>query len=116
MSLSMDGLASYYMNSASNASNASSIEKKVGNKDLSNASDDGLMDVCKQFEAYFVEQMFKAMEATVPESESSDAGMTTMKDYYKEQIIQQYASDATQGDGFGLAQTLYEQMKRNYNV
>lgn len=113
MSLSMDGLASYYMNSASNTS---SIEKEVGNKDYSNATDEELMDVCKQFEAYFVEQMFKAMQATVPESESSDSGMATMKDYYKEQIIQQYASDATQGEGFGLAQTLYEQMKRNYNL
>ena len=29
------------------------------------------MDVCKEFEAYFVEQIFKGMEKMVPESEES---------------------------------------------
>ena len=36
----------------------SSLSKLNGTKDYSKATDDELMDVCKQFEAYFLEQCF----------------------------------------------------------
>ena len=80
-----------------------------------NATDDELMDACKQFEAYFLEQMFKAMQKTVPNysTESMTGASSNMMDYYKEQMIQQVAADTTEQSSLGLAQMLYEQMKRN---
>ena len=40
-----------------------------------------------------------------------------MKEYYEDSLYQEYAKAITeQGDGIGLAKTLYEQMKRNYNI
>ena len=79
-----------------------------------NASDEELMDACKQFEAYFLEQMFKAMQKTVPNysSEGMSGASSNMMDYYKEQMIQQVAADTTEQGSLGLAQMLYEQMKR----
>lgn len=98
---------------ASNAS-VSKLEEQL-QTDYSSTTDEELMGACKQFEAYFLEQMFKAMEKTVP-SYSTD-GMsgsgTTLMDYYKEQMIQQVAEDSTEQNSLGLAQMLYEQMKRN---
>lgn len=85
---------------------------KTGYED---ASDEELMDACKQFEAYFLEQMFKAMQKTVPNysTESMSSSSSNLMDYYKEQMIQQVAADTTEQSSLGLAQMLYEQMKRN---
>lgn len=98
---------------ASNAA-ASKLEGQLKNG-YKSATDEELMTACKQFEAYFLEQMFKAMQKTVP-NYSTD-GMTgsssTLMDYYKEQMIQKVAEESTEQNSLGLAQMLYEQMKRN---
>lgn len=94
---------------------ASKLENQLG-QDYSNATDDELMDVCKQFEAYFLEQVMKAMVKTIPTQESSSSSVNTMMDYYKEEMIKQVASESTERSGLGLAQMLYEQMKRNYGL
>lgn len=79
------------------------------------ASDEELMNACKQFEAYFLEQMFKAMQKTIPNysTEGMTGSSNSLMDYYKEQMIQQVAADTTEHSSLGLAQMLYEQMKRN---
>jgi flagellar protein FlgJ len=115
----INGYASYYQNYATTSASTSSLEQTLST-DLSSATDDELMDVCKEFESYFVEQVFKSMEKMIPEDEDDDedSSMSSMMDYYKEEMISQYASLATEsngGTGLGIAQTLYEQMKRNIN-
>lgn len=101
-------------------SSSSSKAKALSNtlsKDYSKASDEELMSVCKEFESYFVEQTFKAMEKMVPKSEDEESGSgTSTLDMFKDNLIQEYASSATEGEGLGLAQMLYEQMKRNYKL
>ena len=117
MSISMDSLSSMIDNTSSTATNSSSaLEKKLGN-DYSDATDEELMDACKQFETYFIEQVMKEVEKTLPEPEGQDASMTQLTDYYKDEMIQDLASQVSDNSGKqGLAQTLYEQMKRNYNI
>ena len=112
------GIGSYYMDSVSDTS-TSELEKTLGSGDLSNASDDELMQVCKDFESYFIEQMFKSMEKMIPKDEDEDesSSMSSMTDYYKEEMMSKYAEYASESDGgkgLGIAQTLYEQMKRTY--
>lgn len=98
-----------------NNQSASKLENQL-NGDFSNATEEELMDACKQFEAYFVEQMYKAMIATVPESQETSAYTSTLKDYYTDEMVQQLAEDSTETNSLGLAQMLYEQMKRNYGL
>ena len=74
------------------------------------------MDACKQFESYFLEQMFKEMMKTIPEREDTSSSNSQLMDYYKDEMVQQIASDSTEQNSLGLAQMLYEQMKRNYNL
>ena len=74
------------------------------------------MDVCKEFEAYFLEQVFKAMQKMVPESDHQSSYTKQMQSYFKDEMVQKLAKDSTETNGLGLAQTLYEQMKRNYNL
>lgn len=114
------GIGSYYMDSVSDTSSSTSeLEKTLGSGDLSNASDDELMQVCKDFESYFIEQMFKSMEKMIPKDEDEDesSSMSSMTDYYEEEMMSKYAEYASESDGgkgLGIAQTLYEQMKRTY--
>lgn len=114
------GIGSYYIDSVSDTSSSTSeLEKTLGSGDLSNASDDELMQVCKDFESYFIEQMFKSMEKMIPKDEDEDesSSMSSMTDYYKEEMMSKYAEYASESDGgkgLGIAQTLYEQMKRTY--
>lgn len=93
----------------------SKLENKL-NTDLTQATDDELMEACKQFEAYFVEQMFKSMMKTVPKNEEMSASTLTLTDYYKDEMLRELATDSAETNSLGLAQTLYEQMKRNYEL
>lgn len=116
MSLTIDGLnALYGAETMTNNTTTNKLEDTL-NSDLSKATEDELMDVCKDFEAYFTEQMFKAMQKMVPESENVSSSTKQLQEYYKEQMIQSFADQSAQGEGLGIAQMLYEQMKRNYGL
>ena len=78
----------------------SSSTKKLQNSlknDYSEATSEELMDVCKEFEAYFVEQIFKEMRKTIPESESTSSYSSTMKEYYEEVNESDLANAAING-------------------
>lgn len=92
------------------------MSKKVSGADYSNATDDELMEVCKEFEAYFLEQMYKEMMKTIPESELTSSSSSTLVNYYKDEMIKEISAQTAEQSNMGLAQTLYEQMKRNYEV
>ncbi len=94
---------------------ASKLEGRL-DTDYSKATDEELMDACKQFEAYFMEQMFKEMMKTIPKSEETSSYTTNLMDYYKDNMVQELASSSTEQNSLGLAQMLYEQMKRNYDL
>lgn len=85
-------------------------------KDYSKASDDELLDVCKQFEAYFMEQVFKQMEKTIIKADGSSGNSDALVDYFKDSAIQELTKTSTETQGLGIAQALYEQMKRNYGL
>ena len=120
MEIAMDisSIASMYSDTYATAANqaASKLQNQIGGTDYSKASDEELMDACKQFEAYFIEQMYKGMLKTVPQSEYSSSATSTMMDYYKDQMVQGIAEQTSEQSGLGLAQMLYEQMKRNYGL
>jgi flagellar protein FlgJ len=101
-----------YTNAANQT--ASKLQNQLNGSDYT--TDDELMDACKQFEAYFLEQMFKEMMKTIPESDETSSSNSQLMDYYKDEMVQQIASDSTEQNSLGLAQMLYEQMKRNYNL
>lgn len=118
MSLDLTGLSSSYSDIIS--SQAQNVQnQKLQNSisgDYKNATEAELMDACKQFEAYFLEQIFKGMEKTVPKSDDGDASTQNLLDYFKDATMQQLAEESTESNGLGLAQMLFEQMKRNYNI
>lgn len=135
ISNNLSGLNSLYTDSTTYSSKTSSLENTLNNSDLSTADSDKLMSVCKDFEEYFVEQMVKSMVkmASVDgssdaddysslfglSSDSDDSYLSSMSSYYGSQMVTKLTEslcDDTNDNGIGLAKTLYEQMKRNYNI
>ena len=103
-----------YLNTTS-SSTAASIDA-MKNKDLSKASDEELMDACKQFESYFMEMVMKEMTKNIHlTGEGADAGSSTLVDFYKDRTISELATQSTENSSLGLAQQMYEQMKRSAN-
>ncbi len=116
-------------------SKASSLTNKLTGTDYSKASDDELMSVCKDFESYFLEQVLKSMEkmAKVDSDDedsnlftsmagiggTEDTSLNTLGSYFGDEMVSSYAklmTNSNQGEGLGIAQKLYEQMKRNYST
>lgn len=114
--MDINGLNTDYTNYLSQSSAASARMDQIKNKDYENASDEELMDACKQFEEYFVEMTLKEVFKTVDlfgTGESSSGAMSTSKDLMKDSIVQKFAEKITEESNFGLAKQLYESMKRN---
>ena len=129
MSDTISGLNSSYLNGTYTNSTTSALESTLNNKDLSTSSSDELM------EEYFAEQMVKSMLKMAKvdssdddnsyasifglSSDSSDSGMSTMSSYFGDQMVSKLSEalcSTENGSGLGLAQTLYNQMKRNYGI
>ncbi|RDU22720.1 rod-binding protein [Anaerosacchariphilus polymeriproducens] len=104
-----------YYKTVNGNNNTNSLESKL-NSNLDTSSEEELMKVCKEFEAYFTEQVFKQMEKMIPKSEESSSSSSSLMGYCKDNLTQEYASMSSETQGVGLAQVLYEQMKRNYNL
>lgn len=113
--MDIGGISSLYGDIAQTKSEDYRLEKMKADWENSKKGTDNeqLMDACKQFESYFLEQVFKEMQKTVPETEYSFKATGTMVDYYKDGMIQEIAKMSTEQENLGLAQTLYEQLKRN---
>ena len=117
--MDIGNFSTYYTDYISDqATSSSKLTENLKSADYSNASDEELLEACKQFEAYFLEQIFKEMQKTVDclkAEESSDPG-NNLVDYFKDNAIQELAATSTETQGLGLAQMMYVQMKRNYNL
>ena len=117
MSLTDMSVTGYYNGYHSQVSSASAdaLEGTLG-KVGEDTTEEELMDACKEFEAYFIEQVYKGMEKTIMKADD-DVSSGSYMDYFKDMQTQEYAKLASeQGNGIGLAGQLYEQMKRNYGL
>lgn len=106
-----------YIGATGNTSATTNNLEKTLKGNMSGSSDEELLSACKEFEAYFYEQVFKKMEeALVPDSGDKTASGSILTDYYKDSLMSEYAKSAADQSENGLAQMLYEQMKRNYEI
>ena len=80
------------------------------------STDEELMSACKEFEAYFLEQVFKEMQKSVDvfkKDAGGDKTNDTLVNFFRDNTLQSLCKTATETQGLGLAQMLYENMKVN---
>ena len=108
-----------YTNAQASASSAAASSLQNAARGLSaKSSEEELKGVLKDFESYFLEQVFKEMKdsLTWSDKDDEDHAMAQYKDMFMDQAIEMLADDLVDDLGESLTQQLYEQMRRNYNI
>ena len=82
----------------------------------SNSTDEELMEVLKDFESYFLEQMIKKMKDTFTDEDEESSVASQYKDVFMDYAIEEVADMLLDEVGGSMTQQLFEQMKRNYNI
>ncbi|MCR5557163.1 MAG: rod-binding protein [Butyrivibrio sp.] len=111
---SSTNITDHYAQLASSQS-VSALSSKLNSTDAKSASEEELMDVCKQFESYLLEQVYKNMEKSIHWDDKEEQD-NQLVDYFKDLTIQEISKEATDQKSLGLAQMLYEQMKVNMGI
>ena len=105
----MDIIGTTDYSSIINSTRSTDVEKTFKQKDKAQ-TDEEMMEACKQFEAYMIEQVYKSMENTIMKSDEEEGDYVKM---FGDMRVQQYAQAVTDQGGVGLAKQLYEAMKKN---
>lgn len=122
MSMDVSGITSMLSQTgATNATNNASTAKTDSLKNSvnglsSNSSDEELMEVLKDFESYFIEQMIKQMKETFTDDEEESSMASQYTDTFMDYAIEDIADMLLEEVGGNMTQQLFEQMKRNYNI
>ena len=122
MSMDVSGITSMLSQTgATNATNQASTAKSNSLKNSvnglsSNSSDEELMDVLKDFESYFIEQMIKQMKETFTSDDEESSMASQYTDTFMDYAIEDIADMLLEEVGGNMTQQLFEQMKRNYNI
>lgn len=116
--MDIGGLTASYSDLLTKESTSSSkLKESLNATDYASATEEQLLGACKEFEAYFLEMVFKEMEKSAYVfSDEKEGSNSQLVDYFKDTTLQQLTADSTEKQGLGLAQQLFEQMKRNYNL
>lgn len=110
ISIGTDSLALQQMAKSSSTTRADKLSASLGSIENGAATDEELMEACKSFETYMVEQVIKQTKKAMLTDEDSEG------DYMKifgDHLTQSYAEMITETGELGIAQMLYESMKRN---
>lgn len=115
MSISISGdisaIKNQYATQSSADSKATALSSQLSN--LQGASDEELMEACKSFESYLLEQVVKNVrEALVPEDEEEEGN--EYLEMFGDRLYQEYATKVSDSGQLGLTQQLFEAMKRDY--
>ncbi len=82
----------------------------------SESTEEELLEVLKDFESYFIEQMIKQMKETFTDEDEESSVASQYTDTFMDYAIQDVADMLLEEVGGSMTQQLFEQMKRNYNI
>ena len=83
----ISSLTDYYT-SVTGEAGATELARSLSGRAENASTDDELMDVCKQFESYMLEQVFKHMDKTVMRNnDDKDASTENLVDYFRSRSI-----------------------------
>lgn len=103
----------YFTNYSTEANDA--VSQKMTSQIQDAETDEEMLDACKQFESYLVQQMFKSMEESAKvfsddDEDNSNDYVNMFQDNYLSAIADQMVNS---GQGLGIADKLYESMVNN---
>lgn len=102
----------FYLKGMQNTATAKTekLSSSLNSIENGTATDEELMQACKEFETYLVEQVIKNTKSAMLDDEDSQGEYMKM---FGDRLNQSYAEMITETADLGIAQMLYESMKRN---
>ncbi len=67
---------------------------------------------CREFEAIYTQQMYKAMRKTIPDGGLFEKDMAN--DLYREMLDMEMARQTASGKGVGIGEAMYQQLKSRF--
>lgn len=122
MSMDVSGITSMLnqtgMTNATTSANTAKTDSLTNSVNglSSNSTDEELMEVLKDFESYFIEQMIKQMKETFTDEDEESSMASQYTDTFMDYAIEDVADMLLEEVGGSMTQQLFEQMKRNYNI
>ena len=115
--ISVDGISSLIDTgkNAAAANNVASLQNSLQGIS-SDSTEEELLQACKDFESYFVEEILKEVKENLTDDEEEDSSISTLTDFHMDSVIELMADELVDEVGMSFTQQLYEQMKRNYNI
>lgn len=107
ISIGNDSYITAALSNSSSTAKTSDIEKKLAN--LNTENDEELMEACKSFETYFVEKVFERTRAAMVGDEEDK---NEYEEYFGDMLYKEYAEKITDSGQLGIAQMLYDSMKK----
>lgn len=71
-----------------------------------------LRNSCREFEAIYINEMYKTMRKSVPDSGLFKKDMANT--LYQEMLDMEMAKQTAAGDGMGIGKAMYEQLKKQH--
>lgn len=114
MSISIGSNYAEQLNSVKKETSADKLSSKLDGMSAHSATDAELMEACKGFEEYLVEQVIKSSKkALCPDDDLKDnAYMKTFGDT----LYEQYAKIVSDNANLGIADMLYKSIKDNAGI
>jgi len=107
-------IGSYMMNEIKSITTGGRIDESDFERKLQQAMDKGdeeaLKKACADFEAMFLQMMYKQMKATIPESNLIPKSVG--RDIYESMLDEKLVEQAAESGGVGLADVLYKQLSK----
>lgn len=116
MSISLDASMLNMTNATTNNFNADKVQNTLSSVNKGSTEDE-LMEVCKDFSSYFIEEVIKEIKENMTlEDEEGDPSLSTLTDFHMDSVIEDISDTMLDQAGNSFVQQLYEQMKRNYGL
>ncbi len=116
--MDVSGITSMVNQTASNnaTSNRADSIKNSAVGLTSNSTEEEMLEVLKDFESYFLEQIIKDVKETFTNEDEESSMASQYTDTFMDYAIEDIADVLLEEVGGGLTQQLFEQMKRNYSI
>lgn len=111
-------LSAYGLNTQS-TNKSSDVEADKLKSQLNNiseeSSDEELMDACKSFEAYMINNIYSKMRKSVESINENDEDDNEYIQMFGDNLYEEYVNKAVENSSLGLAQMLFDSIKRGQN-
>lgn len=116
MSISLDTSMLNMNHVIANSNNGNKVTNTLNHLSTTSTEDE-LMETCKDFQSYFIEEILKEVKQNMTlEDEDEDSSLSTLTDFHMDSAVELISDQILEQSGNSFTQQLYEQMKRNYGI